>query len=222
MSRVVLLDESLNVTATVETGKGHVRALRRIDDRWWAFRTDLIAITEAIEIRDDGTAGLRFSADAIGALLFVTHGQQPLLLVQREQSFDAVPFDPVSGFAAQRPFLTSKVLLEVQPFQDGSLLLLSQLGETQYDVAFVDASGDIRSHSPVFFTHEPQSPYASLGMSTTGPLFFFSPATADSWAVGGIDLYAWRLHSFAPLDPSAGELVSQVAAPPQRRRAARH
>jgi hypothetical protein len=29
LSRVVLLDESLNITATVETGKGHVRALRR-------------------------------------------------------------------------------------------------------------------------------------------------------------------------------------------------
>lgn len=217
VSRVVWLDRALNVTAGIDTGKGSVHALRQIGDRWWAF-----SATEALEIRSDGTIGQRFATDPLGDAFFLTNAPQPLVLVQHGLDIDAIPFDPDSGFGARRPFLASAKLLDVEASEDGSLLLFTPHGTTQYDAAFVDATGEIRAYSPVFFTPEPQSPYATLGTSVNGPLFFFSPALGESWATGGIDLFAYPLRSLVPLDPTSGERVSEVAAPPERRRAARH
>jgi hypothetical protein len=213
VSRVVLLDEALNITATFDTGKGSIRALEKIGDRWWAFSE-----TAALEIRNDGTIGQRFATDPLGEI-FVTNA---LVIVRQDEHIDVIPFDPDSGFGARRPLLASAKLLDVESFEDGSLLLLTYPGTTQYDAAFVDAAGEVRSYSPVFFTPEPQRPYATVGTSASGPLFFFSPALGESWATGGIDLFAYSLRSLAPLDPASGERISQVPAPPQRRRAARH
>lgn len=223
VSRVVLLDEALNVTATIDTGKGQVRVLRYFNGLWWAFRTDDTTVTEAIRIREDGTAGQRFTTDAIAGPLAVTYGSMVLVLVQHDDDLDAIPFHPDDGFGARRPFLPSATLLGIQPVQWGSMLLLTKPGQTQYDAAYVDYAAELRTYGPLFFSSETQYPYASLGTSLSGPLFFFSPALPDDWATGAIDLYVYRLHNnLSPFDPLTGERVSQVTAPNDRRRAARH
>ncbi|MFL6248727.1 MAG: hypothetical protein ACJ74H_22070 [Thermoanaerobaculia bacterium] len=222
-SRVVFLDEALNVTSTIETGEGDVRLLERIGGRWWAFRQEATSVTEAIEIRDDGTIGQRFAGGKIGGRFFITEGPRPLVLVQNMSDIEAIPFDPDNGFGSRRPFLASELLFSVEPFEDGALLLVGQSTSTHIDVAFVDASGEIRRYSPVFFPEHPQYPWATLGTSRYGIDFFFCPDDgADRWATGAIDLYRYALRDVAPLDPATGELVSAVNAPNDRRRAARH
>ena len=217
VSRVVLFDDSLNVVATITPDQGIVRALRRIDDRWWAFSD-----VEALEILDDGTIGQRFFHNQpIEEVMFVTHGPRPLLLLQGIH-VDAIPFDPATGFGVRRPLASSTTFFGDIPYAGGSLLLFAPIPTTQYDVAFVDESGELRSQTPVLFTRDPQYPYASLGLSVNGPLLFHSPEAPTSWATGAIDLYVYRLGSLAPLDPMSGERVSQLPAPNERRRAARH
>ncbi len=217
-SRVLMLDESLNSVATIDAGGAHVRAFRRIGDRWWAFSD-----TEAIEIYSDGTPGQRFTPDApIGGTFSVTHEQRPLLLVQGEAHIDAIPFDPDNGFGSRRPFLASANFLSIVPYEDGSLLLHAPSPATQYDVTFIDGTGEVRNQWTALFTPMPQSPWASLGVSVNGPLFFFSPDGPNLWATGGIDLYAFPLQWMAPLDLMFPKRVSQLAAPGVRRRAARH
>jgi hypothetical protein len=215
-SCVVLLDEALNIVANVETA-GIVRALRRIDDRWWAFSENA-----ALEIRDDGTIGDQFTHPVpIAGDFFVTHGSRPLVLAQSEH-LDAIPFDPESGFGSSRPFVASTMLLSVIPFDGGSLVLLGQNGRTQIEAAFVDGSGELRTQPTVFFTPQPQVPWASLGWSANGPLFFFSPAASGSWSAGIVDLWAYPMRGLAPIDPGSGERVSTLRGPQDRRRSARH
>lgn len=229
LSRVVLLDQALKVVATANTGPGYA-FLERIGGRWWAIRSYSVEIaTEAIEIRGDGTTGARFLTDPmdpIRSFPTMTHGAQPLLLVQNQHAFgddrqdiDAIPFDPDHGFGARRPFLSSAVLKDEQPFAGGSLLLTLTPDQTRSDIVFVDASGEIRSSSLLYAGRVHYR--TSLGTSKNGPLFLASPLL-EAWSIYGVELYRYPITAIAPLDPMAGELVSQATLPQNRRRAARH
>src|SRR5688572_16841924 len=123
VSRVVLLDQALNVVADVDTGKGYVQMLR-VGGRWWAIRSDTSA-TEAIEIRNDGTIGSRFITEPVPYSPVMIHGTRPLLLIQNLHDIDAIPFDPDHGFGSRRPFLASASLNNVEEFNGGSLLLIT-------------------------------------------------------------------------------------------------
>jgi hypothetical protein len=121
----------------------------------------------------------------------------------------------------RRPFLASASLNNIQPFGDGSLLLITASDLTRNDVLFIDASGEIQSSSPLYAPGRWQH-YSSLGASKNGPLFFVSSSVIDSWSIEGFDLYRFPMSGIAPVDPMAGELVSQKSLPQDRRRAARH
>jgi hypothetical protein len=219
---VALLDDALNVTATVDLGRGSVRALEEIGGRWWAIRVDETA-TEAIEIRDDGTIGARFATDPIPATLQITRGPLPLLLRNDEHGIHAIPFDPDGGFGSSRLFLPSTQLFDVEAFDGGgSLLLVSRPDDTYYEAVFVDASGQIGSSTPLYDAGGVYGKYGSLGASKNGPLLLVSPFVENVWEGSGLDLYAFRVTTLVPVDPRDGRLVSQINARQERRRAARH
>src|SRR5688572_16131677 len=108
----------------------------------------------------------------------------------------------------------------VEEFNGGSLLLITTSDLTRNDVLFIDESGEIQSSSPLYAPGRWQY-YSSLGASKNGPLLFVSSSAVDG-AFGGLDLYRYPMSGIAPVDPMAGELVSQKSLPQNRRRAARH
>lgn len=217
-ARVTLLDEGLNVIATIDAGAGAPVALEHIGGRWWAFRSDA-ASTEAIEVRGDGSAGAHFTVPIATARLF--RASDDLLLFQHDHDIDAMTFDPLHGFGVTRPFLAQSIALDAMPFADGTLLLITHTGDPRYDLVSIDAAGEIHTQLPLYSASELRMPYATLGASKNGPQFFFSPASVEQWATGAIDLYRYRINAIAPLDPNAAERVSEIELE-TRRRAARH
>jgi hypothetical protein len=211
ISRVTWLDEDLNVVATADVGFGSVVALEKIGGRWWAVRSVFQATLEAIELRDDGMTGARFPTAPMERVQFA----QGLFLAQNGNDVDAIPFDPALGFGERRRFVASAELIDTE----GSVMLVRR--STRYDAIELNASGEIVRDSPLHTLAAAESARPSLGAGKTGLLFFNSPHFRGMpWMT--VDLFAWRVHSFAPLDPLDGELISQVSVPQQRRRSARH
>lgn len=213
------LDESLNVVQRLQLGMGDVRALKQIEGRWWAFYGDSLSFA-AVELREDRTTGAHFSTAPLGASynLQLAHGPSPVLLMQHGDRVDAIPFDPFTGFGERRTFLEKTTLVDVAPFNGGSLLLV--LGaDTRYDTIFMNAAGELTPQLPLIEVPH-HSGYNWFGPSRNGLLLFITPRITFPDHVG--DLYSYRVPpSRAPIDPATAKLISQKSSP-ERRRSARH
>ena len=220
-AHVAFLDESLNIVARLELGIGTLFALEEIDERWWAFYGDEVS-TEAVELRPDGTTGTRFSTAPLALTAYneqLTHGTAPLVLMQDGDHVDAMPFDPFTGFGERRTFLEATRLIDVKPFDGGSMLLVAS-ADLRYDTIFVNAAGELAPQLPLFDVEtEPGS--NTLGLSKNGLMLFITPRITFPDHLG--DLFAYRVPpSRARIDPASAELVSKVSVPDGRRRSTRH
>ncbi|HYC58653.1 MAG TPA: hypothetical protein VEK79_03725 [Thermoanaerobaculia bacterium] len=220
ITHVAYLDESLNIVARLELGMGTLLALENLDGHWWAIYQNSLSV-DAVELRADGTAGARFSTGPLPVTAYnmhLTRGAAPLLLMQDGDDVDAMPFDPFAGFGERRPFLQATQLIDVEPYETGSLVLVASSG-SRYDTIFINAAGEIAPRLPLL---EVPTQWASstLGPSKNGLLLFTTPQITFPHATG--DLFAYRVPpARATIDPASARLVSQGSLP-DRRRSVRH
>lgn len=218
-SQVVFLDEALNRVATVPIESGSSVTFANIGERWWAIYENFARSTDAVEVRPDGTAGMRFRSETLpGTASFVhlTRGPQPLLLFQNGERVDALPFDPAKGFAVRHTFLEDTLVLDGEPFEDGSLLLVAD--DVGYETIFVNAANEPATPL-LLFSATRRSGSDTIGPSKDGLLLFVTP----SISIDDGDLFAYRIPpSRAAIDPATGRLVSQITIGSSRQRGARH
>jgi len=211
-AQIAVLDESLELTATVELGAGQGTGIVNAGNTWWAF-VQQEGFTRAVEIRSDGSTGVHYESDEPASGFVIANGRSALVFSPRwnnqvYEGIDVATFNPLKGFSARRPILTGAQIVSAEPWGSNILLLHrpDPFGSSTIDASVIDLEGHVLETKTLL---ENMTGDAGLGQSRNGLLLF----QTDNLHVPGIppptlDLYAYHLDSLAPLDPATRELMS--------------
>lgn len=186
---VAFFDDSLNRAATIDAGPAiSIDAIAGIGGTFWAFqyRTDRI---DAVEIRANGTIGVRHSLDvASNAMNVVATNRGALVFLRTATGTNVVTFDPSNGFSAPRTLRDRNVLQDAEPYDGGAAVLTLDLDTRATELTAVDPNGNATAAVMVRPTEPPGAQHL-LGQSKDGLLYFESRASEEWW----VELYLSRL-----------------------------